>query len=486
MRQQHNIFNKLDWMTAGIYLMLVFIGWVSIYASVYNEEHASIFDITQRYGMQLIWMGAGFALALAVLLIDHKFFSVFAYLIYGGIILLLVLVLVAGVEVNGSRSWFMLGPLRLQPAELAKLGTSLALAKFMSRYNFKLTRLSSLVPIGFLILLPVALILMQHDTGSALVFVSLLIMLYREGLSGWLVSTVAFFAVIFILSIIWTPLAIFLFLWIISIAVYALLRRNIFEGFAIAAVSIGVYVLIAQFLLPRLGIPNANNGYIFLMVCAATLIIGAIVALRKKIRSFWAIVLFFIGSTALVLSVDYMYDHLLKPHHRHRIEDMLGLKEDLQGVGYNVHQSKVAIGSGGFSQLRARTKHRLHFLHYRRRKGLHRRIDCHSALRLATDTHSQYFRAATRRLCPHLRLLRTVDNKFSRYHQHCHDHRAGAGYRHPPALHQLRRLFAVDLHPHAIHTVETRCGEVGLSLPPTPLPRRGLYILFTKLGDFSC
>ena len=349
MRQQHNIFNKLDWMTAGIYLMLVFIGWVSIYASVYNEEHASIFDITQRYGMQLIWMGAGFALALAVLLIDHKFFSVFAYLIYGGIILLLVLVLVAGVEVNGSRSWFMLGPLRLQPAELAKLGTSLALAKFMSRYNFKLTRLSSLVPIGFLILLPVALILMQHDTGSALVFVSLLIMLYREGLSGWLVSTVAFFAVIFILSIIWTPLAIFLFLWIISIAVYALLRRNIFEGFAIAAVSIGVYVLIAQFLLPRLGIPNANNGYIFLMVCAATLIIGAIVALRKKIRSFWAIVLFFIGSTALVLSVDYMYDHLLKPHHRHRIEDMLGLKEDLQGVGYNVHQSKVAIGSGGFS-----------------------------------------------------------------------------------------------------------------------------------------
>ncbi len=254
-------------------------------------------------------------------------------------------------EVNGSRSWFMIGPIRLQPSELAKLGTSLALAKLMSRYNFKLTRLSSLVQIGFLILLPVALILMQHDTGSALVFASLLIMLYREGLSGWLVSTVAFFAVIFILSIIWTPLSVFLLLWIVCITVYSLLRRNIFEGLAIAALSIGFYLLVSQFLLPRLGITNANNGYIFLMVCTATLIVGAIAALRKKIRYFWTIVLFFIGAIAIASSVDYTYDHLLKPHHRNRIEDMLGLKEDLQGVGYNVHQSKVAIGSGGFSEI---------------------------------------------------------------------------------------------------------------------------------------
>ncbi len=348
MRRNTNILNKLDWTTTGIYLLLIFIGWISVYASVYNEEHRSIFDITQRYGMQLIWIITGLFLALMVVLVDQKLFSVFAYLIYGCIICLLLLVLVAGVEVNGSRSWFMLGPIRLQPAELAKLATALALAKLMSGHNFKLSKISNLLKIGAIIMLPIGLILLQHDTGSALVFSSFLVMLYREGLSGWLVSIVAFCAVIFILSIIWLPVSVFIFLWIVSLVIYTFFRRNLFEGLIIAAISFGLYFSTTKLIMPLLKGIHLANEHVFLISCGIILFAGAIIAIKKKIRYFWPIMLFFIGAVFISSSVDYVYDNLLQAHHRARIEDMLGLKEDLQGAGYNVHQSKGAIGSGGF------------------------------------------------------------------------------------------------------------------------------------------
>ncbi len=349
MRREHNnIFNKLDLTTTGIFLLLLFIGWISVYASVYNEEHTSIFDITQRYGMQLIWMISAMVLALFILLIDHKFFSVFAYIIYGAIILLLALVLVAGVEVNGSRSWFIVGPVRLQPAELAKLATSLALAKLMSQHNFKLIRPANIIKVGAIILLPIALILLQHDTGSALVFSALLIMLYREGMSGWIVGIVAFCAVIFILSIIWQPLSVFIFLWIITLLTYTLFSHRLSDLLIATTASFGCFLLADKLILPLFGQPVLNSQQVFLGACGLAVTGGIYVAIKKKVRYFWPIALFFIGSIAIASSVDYMYDNLLKPHHRDRIEDMLGLKEDLQGAGYNVHQSKVAIGSGGF------------------------------------------------------------------------------------------------------------------------------------------
>ena len=348
MKRRYNIFNQLDYPTIGIFLLLIFIGWLSVYASVFNEEHGSIFDISQRYGMQLIWIISSIVLAVVILLSNHKFFSVLAYIIYGGVILLLVLVLVAGVEVNGSRSWFVIGSVRLQPAELAKVSTSLALAKLMCQYNFNLKKLSNILTVGTIILLPVVLILLQKDTGSALVFMALLLMLYREGLSGWAVSIVAFSIILFMLSIIWEPISVLLFIWVTCLVLYLFFHKNKYEVLLMGIASIGSYFLIINYLLPVLKI-SIDYDRIFFGICIITLVIEGIIALRKKIRSFWLIILVFFSSVAVTSSVDYVYDHLLQPHHRDRIEDMLGLKDDLQGIGYNVHQSKVAIGSGGFT-----------------------------------------------------------------------------------------------------------------------------------------
>jgi len=348
MRKHYNIFSHLDLVTVGIFLLLTLIGWISIYASVYNEEHKSIFDLSQRYGMQLIWIASSLVLAVVVLLTSHKFFSVLAYILYIGIILLLILVLVAGVEVNGSRSWFLIGSLRLQPAELAKVATALALAKLMCQHNFNLKKPRNIFMVSAIILLPVGLILLQKDTGSALVFSSLLLMLYREGLSGWVISIVGFCTILFILSIVWQPVSVLLFIWIICMVLYLLFHRNKYEVLMVSLATIGGYFLLSLYLLPLLHLP-VNNYYLFLGICLIALSVEGVIALQKKLAYFWLILLLFFCSVAVTFSVDYVYDHVLQPHHRDRIEDMLGLKDDLQGVGYNVHQSKVAIGSGGFT-----------------------------------------------------------------------------------------------------------------------------------------
>ena len=347
MRRNSSLLNKLDWTTVGLYLLLMLVGWLSIYAAVYNEDHRSMFDLSQRYGMQLLWILSSLLIAFVVMVFDHKFFSVFAYIIYGVIILLLILVLFAGTEVNGSRSWFVVGPFRLQPAELSKVATSLALAKLISQHGFKIHSFSNLVRIAFITGLPVLLIFLQHDTGSALVFSSLLIMLYREGISGWYVSIAVLTTVLFILAIIWDPLSVLLFLWVVSLLIYALFNRSLTHAIIAGGLSTGLYFSLTELVLPRLGLYDFFPDRLFLVICAATLAVGMLFALKKKIRYFWPVLLFFIGSVSIASSVDYVFDNLLKPHQRARIENMLGLKEDLQGAGYNVHQSKVAIGSGG-------------------------------------------------------------------------------------------------------------------------------------------
>ncbi|MDR3133705.1 MAG: rod shape-determining protein RodA [Prevotellaceae bacterium] len=349
MRENRNLFNKLDWATIGIYLLLVFVGWLSIYAAVYNEASRNIFDLSQRYGMQAIWIASALFLAIVILVIDTKFYAVFANIIYVGVILLLALVLVAGTEVNGSRSWFIIGPFRLQPAEVAKVATSLALARLMGAQGFVLKRKWAIFKIGLIIGLPVFFIFLQHDTGSALVFGAFLIMLYREGLSGWVVNCIIFAVVIFILSILWQPVSVLMLCAITCLLVFAFRRRKIVPV-AVAAIAIFVpYFIIVKKLFPALDIHTPHPDYIFLAICLAMIIAGAIYAVRHKLRYLWYIFFFFIGAVALTFSVDYVFDNMLKPHQRDRIENLLGLKEDLQGAGYNVHQSMVAIGSGGFS-----------------------------------------------------------------------------------------------------------------------------------------
>ncbi|HNW76912.1 MAG TPA: rod shape-determining protein RodA, partial [Bacteroidales bacterium] len=179
MREEQGIFSKIDWVMTGIYLILVIFGWFNIYAAVYDEGHTSIFDISQRYGKQMIWILAAFLLVLMILLLNPKIFSQFAYLVYAVCLVILVVVVFAGKEVSGSRSWFQVGGMALQPAEFAKVGTALAVSKYLSGQYISMKDSKTWFSLAIIIALPAILILLQKDTGSALVFLAFVIVLYR-------------------------------------------------------------------------------------------------------------------------------------------------------------------------------------------------------------------------------------------------------------------------------------------------------------------
>lgn len=292
MRDERNIFRNLDWITIGIFLALVLIGWISIYAAVYDEEHHSIFDLSQRYGKQMLWIALSFVLALFILLTDPKFFNAFALPIYLTTILLLVLVLLSGTTISGSKSWFQIGDFRLQPAEFAKFSTALALASLLGRIDASLDQAKTRAIAFAIIAVPAALILMQYDTGSAIVFGAFMLVLYREGLPGWPLLLAMIAGVLFLITLYTSQTAVLLGLVFIFAISLIFVKRDI------------------QNILTLLGI-----------LAAAVL---------------------------FVLSVEFVFDNVLEPHQRVRINVLIGLEEDIRGAGYNVHQSKIAIGSGGF------------------------------------------------------------------------------------------------------------------------------------------
>lgn len=276
-----------------MYLAIVIFGWVNIYAAVYDESHASMFDFGVQHGKQLIWMVASFFIALCLLLIEPKVVSDTAYIIFAAVLGLLVVTLFIGQVTNGGQSWINFGAFKFQPSEFAKFGTALALAKYMSTIDLDIRQTRTKLVSFAIILVPAVLILLQHDTGSALVFAGFILPLFREGLSG-------------------------------KILVYGLLAALLF----VLALLVNEYVLV--------GIVAA--------ACLAYLFIW----LNKRSRSdYWHIMLLFALSAVFILSVGFVFDNVLEEHQRNRIYVLLGKTDDLKGVGYNVHQSKIAIGSGG-------------------------------------------------------------------------------------------------------------------------------------------
>ena len=276
----------------GIYLALVIFGWFNIYAAVYDENHTSIFDISQRYGKQMVWIVAAFLLVMVTLLLDPKLFSQFAWLIYAVSLAVLVGVVFAGKEVSGSKSWFQIGGFALQPAEFAKVGTALALAKYLSRQDLRMDRVRTWITALVIILLPAGLIILQKDTGSALVFLAFVIVLYRAGLSGYLVLALLAMPVLGVLALV--------------------LNKIVLSG--------------------------------ILLVFAAILFFYS----KRKLRNLVFISAIFLASVGFIFSVDYAFGHVLKPHQQERVKVLLGQKTDLKGAGYNVNQSLIAIGSGKF------------------------------------------------------------------------------------------------------------------------------------------
>ena len=293
MRQRSNIIQNLDWITILLYGLLVLVGWISVYAAVYNEEHTSILDLDMNYGKQLIWIITSVVLAIVILVIDAKFYSTFSLLIYFLVMAMLLGVLVFGKEIAGSKSWFQIGSFSLQPSEFAKVATALAIAKYLSSIDTDLSKLRTRFTAAAIMLFPSALILLQPDTGSALVFFSFFLVLFREGMSGNLLFVGVVVAVLFILAL-------------------------LFNKFII------------------IGVLAVNAG----------LILYLYPALRKK----WFLVAgIFLLTSAYVYSVDYAFENVLEAHQKKRINVLLGIEKDIHGAGYNVHQSKIAIGSGGFA-----------------------------------------------------------------------------------------------------------------------------------------
>lgn len=293
-RRNKNIVKNLDWGVIIIYLVLVLFGWLNIYAAVYDGEHSSIFDFSCRYGKQIIWIGASLLIALFVIILDPKFFTQGSFFIYVAFLAMLVVVLVIGSETKGAKSWLGIGDFGIQPSEFAKAATALALARLLSSIDADFKQLKTKIAAITIIAIPMLLVLLQNDTGSALVFCSFIFVLFREGLSS-------------------------------SVLIFGFVCIVLF----ILALLINKYILIG----------------ILLVVCIALWLIIKRISHRIKI---WLFLGCFLVSSAFVFVVDIVFENVLEPHQKDRIEVLLGKKEDLKGVGYNVNQSKIAIGSGGF------------------------------------------------------------------------------------------------------------------------------------------
>ncbi len=347
MRRNSNIFKWLDWPTVLIYLALIFIGWVNIYAALYVEEHASIFDLSQRYGMQAIWIATALVIAAVVLAVDARFYLVFANYFYVLILIVLVFVMFFGVEVNASKSWIQMGGFRIQPAEFAKFATALALAKYMSTYGFKLNTVRSYLNAVLLVMVPVALILLQNDAGTAMVFASLVFVFYREGMPHWVLAFMAFFVGLFIFELMFDRLVILVGIIVLTIILFAVIGRRLKDTLRF---TIGLFGLIALLY----GISefldlSISPYYIVMVPVAISIPIVLIYAYIQKLKYVFFLVFFLLSTSGFSFSVDYLFNNVLDTHHRDRINDLLGIDSDPLGWGYNVNQSKIAIGSGGFS-----------------------------------------------------------------------------------------------------------------------------------------
>ena len=347
MNRSSNIFYRIDKISVVLFMLLILMGWFNIYAAVYNEEHSGLLDFSQRYGKQFIWIVASLILAVFISIIDNRFYFFFSWFIYGACMLLLVLVVIIGKEINGARSWFELGGISLQPSELAKFGTALALASYLNNKRQDLTRLSEIIPAASIIFLPAFLTLIQPDMGSAIVYFSLFLVLFREGMSPYIFVSGLLMIVLFFLTLLTNNL--YLTMVLISIAVVLVWFSTrkwklVILGSGIFIIITGILYLLDQYVFKSIG----NELVIFISLLLSG-VVYAFYIYNKRAVSVLIIYLFLVGSIVYVNSVDYTFNNFLKPHQKERVDILLGFKSDLHGTGYNVNQSIISIGSGGFA-----------------------------------------------------------------------------------------------------------------------------------------
>ena len=342
----HNLLTNIDWISILLYTILVLMGWLNIYAATYDESHSSILDFSQRYGKQLVWIAAAFGIGFIILLTDSKFFTAFSMIIYGGMILLLVLVLIVGEESKGARSWFELGSVRVQPAEFAKFATCLAIAHVMSHHNFQVMRFSNLLLLGFLLAFPAGLIILQNDTGSALVYSSFILVFYREGMHGSILLLCFVATALFVISILYAPFVVLATILCGTLVAHYYYRHDLRETLFIALLLTALFFL--GYLLRWLFHWDITNFNLLLGAYVLISVASLYPVYKRKLNRMVLLLLVSWACVGISASVDVMFDKL-QPHQQARINELLGVIEDSKGVGYNVTQSKIAIGSGGLT-----------------------------------------------------------------------------------------------------------------------------------------
>ena len=353
-----SLVKSVDWLTICIYLALIVLGWISVCGASYDFGDVNLISLETRAGKQLLWMGCSLGLGFILLMLEDKLFDWFAYIFYISMMILLAITPFIAEETKGSLSWIKFGPVSLQPAEFAKFATALAVAKLMNVYGFTMERLKYSLPAVAMVLLPMVLIIFQKETGSALVFLAFFLMLYREGMPGSILFAGICAVVYFVVGIRfghemmpdeYTSKGEYFVLLLVTVFSASLVHvyckkrevvRNIFiygVGSSVLALLFSLYVV-------------PFNVIWFMLIESAVLVVYLIYySIQKRVIGYFYIALFAMASVGFLYSAGYVFDHILKPHQQVRIEVVLGMKEDLAGAGYNVNQSKIAIGSGGLT-----------------------------------------------------------------------------------------------------------------------------------------
>jgi len=354
--KQPGVLRSLDWWTIILYVALLSMGWLSVCGASYTYGETDIFSLDSRSGMQIVWIGTSFLLGLVLLLLDDRLYESFAYVIFAVLLLLLFATIFNPHTIKGSRSWLVMGPLRLQPAEFAKFATALALARFMSRYGYNIHYWKDFVITMAIILLPMVCIVLQHETGSALVYLSFFLMLYREGMTGSVLFTGVAMVLYFVVGIRYqdvflssTPTSVGKFVVLLLIQLFSAAMVYIYchdrrDALRILGVSLGTTLLAVIFALFI-----APFNIVWVQLAVTILLLGYLLwqSLGTRLKSYLWIAVFAAGSLVFTSAADYALNNVFQHYQRSRINVLLGLEEDLRGVGYNVHQSEIAIGSGG-------------------------------------------------------------------------------------------------------------------------------------------
>lgn len=350
------IISSLDWWTIGIYLALLTFGWFSVCGASYSYGDTDIFDLSSRSGMQIIWIATSICLGFVILMMDDRFFDTFGFYLYIGMLLLLFATIFNPHEIKGSRSWLVMGPLRLQPAEFAKFATALAVAKLMSTYGFSMQKTKDFFMACAVIVTPMLLIVGQKETGSALVYTSFFLMLYREGMPGSILFTGVAMVVYFVVGIrfeetqMWDmPVSMGKYIVLLLVHIFTIVMvwvyckdKQLVRQMSIVVLTMTVLAtLFSKFIIPF--------DVVKLQLLITAYVIGSLLyqGLRTRLKQYFLILVFALGSVTFFYSSSYVLNNMMQPHQRVRINVLLGLEQDLAGAGYNVHQSEIAIGSGG-------------------------------------------------------------------------------------------------------------------------------------------